>query len=71
MLFDVVQHFLCYSSDIDECANGNGGCTQLCINDGPDFFCECQAGFELDNDEKTCKCKPPQHTYVHSTVTAQ
>ena len=43
-------------SDIDECANGNGGCSQLCINEVPGFSCDCNQGFELDDDQTNCKC---------------
>ena len=33
------------SSEIDECALGNGGCEQQCHNTEGAFYCECKAGY--------------------------
>lgn len=40
--------------DIDECAEGNTGC-EYCQNTVGSFQCTCPDGFELNNDEKTCR----------------
>jgi hypothetical protein len=34
-------------TDINECANNNGGCQQKCINNPGGFTCSCNTGFEL------------------------
>ena len=41
--------------DIDECATGNGGCSQICVNKPGSFECKCNAGYVLADDKKTCK----------------
>lgn len=40
--------------DIDECAEGKTGC-EFCQNTVGGFQCTCPDGFELSNDEKTCR----------------
>lgn len=40
--------------DIDECAVGNTGC-EYCQNTIGSFVCTCQDGYELSNDQKTCR----------------
>ena len=40
--------------DIDECLNGNGGCTQNCNNTAGSYQCYCDEGYELSNDDHTC-----------------
>lgn len=40
--------------DIDECSEGNTGC-EYCQNTVGGFQCTCSDGFELNNDEKTCR----------------
>ena len=37
-------------SDIDECQNENGGCTQICNNTIGSYHCECWDGYEMNND---------------------
>ena len=41
--------------DIDECAAGNGGCTQTCSNSAGDFECSCADGYNLLGDGATCE----------------
>ena len=41
--------------DIDECATENGGCSQICVNKVGTYSCECEAGYVLADDKKTCK----------------
>ncbi|KAL3321265.1 hypothetical protein Ciccas_000063 [Cichlidogyrus casuarinus] len=40
--------------DIDECAKNNGGCQHQCVNVVGGFTCECNPGWQLGNDERTC-----------------
>ncbi|XP_023609681.1 multiple epidermal growth factor-like domains protein 6 [Myotis lucifugus] len=44
----------CACADIDECAVVNGGCQQRCINTLGTFHCECDTGYRLHADERTC-----------------
>ena len=45
---------LFYRSDIDECANQNGGCEEICVNTPGSYICECPPGQALRPDGKTC-----------------
>ena len=51
MLIDalVVVH-----TDINECENAIGGCNHVCTNTIGSFLCSCNAGYELDSDQRTC-----------------
>lgn len=42
------------SPDVDECTVVNGGCQQGCVNTHGSFYCQCQAGFRLHADGRTC-----------------
>ena len=33
----------------------NGGCDQICTDDGYEAVCECQPGYKLLDDKKTCE----------------
>ena len=43
-----------YQLDVDECANNNGGCSQMCMNSDGSFKCECRSGYQLDRNGITC-----------------
>ncbi|XP_037547823.1 collagen and calcium-binding EGF domain-containing protein 1 [Nematolebias whitei] len=44
-----------YCLDIDECADKNSSaCAQICINTAGSFRCECEKGYFLEEDGKTC-----------------
>ncbi|XP_068191415.1 collagen and calcium-binding EGF domain-containing protein 1 isoform X2 [Antennarius striatus] len=44
-----------YCLDIDECADRNAtGCSQLCLNSVGSYRCECERGYYLEKDGKTC-----------------
>jgi hypothetical protein len=42
-------------ADIDECAEGTSGCSDICRNDLGSFHCDCPPGFQLADDHKSCK----------------
>ena len=42
------------STDIDECAEVNGGCQHTCVNTEGSFLCDCDDGYELDSDGLGC-----------------
>lgn len=40
--------------DIDECEKNNGGCSQHCVNHVPGYECQCDFGWFMSEDMKTC-----------------
>ena len=40
--------------DIDECSQGNGGCSQVCLNRPGNFSCECLTGYTLAANARDC-----------------
>lgn len=44
-------------TDINECANVNGNCAQVCTNTVGSYICSCVTGYELDADTRTCDGK--------------
>ena len=45
-----------YFPDIDECAVGSNshGCQHTCVNTPGSYRCECNSGFLLGNDQRSC-----------------
>ena len=41
-------------TDINECDEGNGGCSHECVNIIASFYCTCDEGYELKRDRRTC-----------------
>ena len=41
-------------SDVNECTVNNGGCQQRCVNTPGSFRCECNSGYSLNSDKRTC-----------------
>ena len=41
--------------DIDECEENIDGCSQNCRNTPGSFRCDCDPGYELSNDSRTCR----------------
>lgn len=44
--------------DVDECAEGNGGCQQTCVNMMGSYECHCREGFFLSDNQHTCIQRP-------------
>ena len=40
--------------DYDECSVENGGCEQKCVNQVPEYECQCDSGYSLDSDNMSC-----------------
>lgn len=52
-LFYILNLKLCFA-DTDECADQVHDCSQLCNNAIGSFGCDCQAGYTLNADGKSC-----------------
>ena len=52
------SHFIVFFTtiivDVDECLSLSSGCEQRCVNTQGSFYCECNDGFILSNDGRTC-----------------
>lgn len=46
-------------TDINECTNDKGNCSQQCINLVGSFECKCDEGYELQRDHRSCKGRLP------------
>uniref|UniRef100_A0A8C9B4P1 Matrilin-4 n=1 Tax=Prolemur simus TaxID=1328070 RepID=A0A8C9B4P1_PROSS len=74
--FDLIQEFglqfqgrLCA---IDLCAERTHGCEHHCVNSPGSYFCRCQAGFVLQQDQRSCRaidhCSFGNHSCQHECV---
>ncbi|XP_069352083.1 matrilin-4 isoform X1 [Eulemur rufifrons] len=74
--FDLIQEFglqfrgrLCA---IDLCAERAHGCEHHCVNSPGSYFCRCQAGFVLQQDQRSCRaidhCSFGNHSCQHECV---
>ena len=50
----MVLHCFMALSDVNECALNAAGCDHICVNTGGSYQCDCEDGFELQSDGKTC-----------------
>lgn len=41
-------------TDINECQNNNGGCSQTCENTDGSYLCSCSQGYQLTDNGYTC-----------------
>lgn len=53
--------------DIDECLTDNGDCEQDCVNTTGSYFCECNVGYVLADDN--FNCTGMYMYYIHSLST--
>ena len=51
----VIESFLL--SDIDECADNNGGCDETCVNHNGSYSCQCDSGLRLLSNKRSCGCE--------------
>ena len=58
-----------YNADINECATGNGGCGQTCVNAAGSFHCACLNGYTLNADGKSCTRKNATMLMSQYTIT--
>ena len=40
--------------DINECSQGNGGCSDSCNNTIGSYYCSCNTGYSLNTDKHNC-----------------
>ncbi|KAL7978460.1 hypothetical protein Chor_004277, partial [Crotalus horridus] len=52
---DVARQLPPLSLDMDECAAGRHGCSQLCINTAGSYRCACHPGYGLHADGQSCQ----------------
>ena len=46
-----------FYTDIDECALGITGCSQICTNTYGSYFCDCYLGYKISFNNQTCMGK--------------
>ena len=57
---DVLNFFVAFFTDVNECAYSNGSCQHQCVNSGGSYRCECDSGYYLQADGKSCaNTRPP------------
>ncbi|XP_068450010.1 matrilin-4 [Clinocottus analis] len=74
--FDLIHQFGLQFQDklcaIDLCAEGKHDCEQVCVSSPGSFTCDCNKGFNLNEDEKTCTmidyCSFGNHSCDHECV---
>ena len=49
---DLIDIF--FISDIDECTSGILLCDQNCVNTAGGAYCDCDIGYEISENNKTC-----------------
>ena len=52
--------------DIDECAEDTDGCAQICTDTDGSYFCSCEIGYDLAEDQHGCIGKE-KHTCISSS----
>ena len=50
---DYMQTLILMYTDIDECAQGNAGCSQGCRNTDGGFTCTCNQGYQTHHEDPT------------------
>ena len=50
----MVKEVYTFFTDLNECDNNNGGCSQMCNNIVGSFYCSCESGYYLLHDGFTC-----------------
>ncbi len=52
--------------DVNECTIDTDGCDDICVNEVGSYHCECNVGFELDEDNHGCS---GQTVLMHAVIT--
>ncbi|KAM4692552.1 matrilin-4 [Rhinophrynus dorsalis] len=76
--FDLIQHFAIQFQDklicIDMCTEMDHGCQHKCVNVPGSYYCECNSGYTLNADGKTCSlidlCSQGNHGCEHICVSS-
>lgn len=70
-LSSVLLFLVFFPPDIDECSRKNETlCSQICVNTPGSYRCDCETGFYLEEDGKTCsKGQRGALTHTHLTHT--
>ncbi|XP_071397716.1 matrilin-4 [Centroberyx affinis] len=74
--FDLIHQFGLQFQDklcaIDLCAEGKHDCEQICVSSPGSFTCDCNKGYKLNDDKKTCTmidyCSFGNHSCDHECV---
>lgn len=66
---------VCVVAAIDLCAEGKHNCEQICVGSPGSFTCDCNQGYKLNDDKKTCSSQSrsqhvTRHTVAHYMSTA-
>ena len=48
-------HMYVFFADVNECNMTYHGCSHMCVNNQGSFRCECESGYELSADGRTCQ----------------
>uniref|UniRef100_A0A671MG02 Zgc:158328 n=1 Tax=Sinocyclocheilus anshuiensis TaxID=1608454 RepID=A0A671MG02_9TELE len=59
-----VLSFFLVCSDINECADSNGGCEGTCCNIIGSFYCRCPDGMKLGADGKSCQGEKVKLSFI-------
>ena len=60
----IINFHINFLSDINECTTDNGGCNQTCVNEVGSYHCDCDDGFELDEDLHGCSGMYDLYVYI-------
>lgn len=52
--------------DVNECEEGIHNCAQICMDTVGSYECDCNVGFEIDADQRTCKLS--MFTFQNTTM---
>ena len=56
------------SSALDLCTEGNRGCEHHCVSIPRSYCCRCQAGFVLQQDQRSCRDEPAPQLVPYAEV---
>nr|DBA22412.1 TPA: hypothetical protein GDO54_013441 [Pyxicephalus adspersus] len=76
--FDLIQHFTIQFQDklcgVDMCTEMDHGCQHTCVSVPSSYYCECNPGYKLNADGKTCSiidlCAQGNHGCEHLCVSS-